>query len=249
MKHRNHAKSREKGPRGSRRKARRALVGTGLVLSAINAQLAIATPAFAFLSPGDGYHETSGGADYGYSTGGGGFWGDYWDTQGGGEVSGGGEDPQAQDPQAFAVVTTYLSNPSCRALIKGTSSFDPEQVWRSIQIYDMAPATKPGSPTAWASAPLGAGTNGYIQLWAPYHTVVFELSNYPALDPAKLARTPTPAETRAMILLHELAHLTGALGPHFVTPKPNEYTPPSPGEIGLPFNHQILERCTGLLKK
>jgi hypothetical protein len=90
-------------------------------------------------------------------------------------------------------------------------------------------------PTTLATAPVGAGSNGTITLYPKHFTEAPEHVFQYIPAGTGLSRLPTKEEFQAATVLHEDAHLTGALGAH---------TPQQSAE----FNLKILSTCFGITK-
>lgn len=149
-------------------------------------------------------------------------------------TGGGGPDLIRRDLPLSVIskVDQSLANGNCKSLV---SPVNPPyqnaiQVWDSVNVYqsDTQPSDRPYS----LATATGAGTTGYITLWPLFNstgpTEIF------SLIPAHhgVTRLPDEAEMKALTVLHEIAHLTGALN-H------------DPAGSRL-FNLLILERCFGI---
>ena len=126
----------------------------------------------------------------------------------------------------------------CAQLIAGgliiTGGAAPQNVYAAATVTRSS-TPDPEQPTALARAPIGAGANGTITIYPAFYTEPPE-NVFLYLPPHKgLSRLPTPAEMKAMTVLHEDAHLTGTLGVHT-------------DEQSAEFNLRILDRCFGITK-
>jgi hypothetical protein len=121
----------------------------------------------------------------------------------------------------------------CKSLVSPVNPpyHDPQAVWDVAPVqYSSTP--KAGTPEALADAPVGVGAAGPMTIYPPFFSTPPEsiFSFIPAHN--GLTRLPSDDEMKAMTVLHEIAHLTGAL---------------SHDQAGSnQFNLLILEKCFGI---
>jgi hypothetical protein len=166
---------------------------------------------------GTGYQEMVGIGDEGYGGGGG------YPTGTGVEQAG-----------------ALLNNDTCAHHIAGKTGKTADQV---RAIYNKVPKPivngyHPESSTAFASAPFGAGEQGEIKLYTPYVLVKPDTIKGLLPEGTQLSRPLTREEVQAVIVLHETAHLTGALDHGSNLPA-----------VDPVFNMMIINACFDVIKR
>jgi hypothetical protein len=138
---------------------------------------------------------------------------------------------------ALKVDNVLAQNEACRNLVTGVA---PNGFQNALQVWNAVPITKSATPrnpqpAANADADFNAGSTGSITIYPPFYTQKGDdvFGYIPSNN--GLSRLPSDEEMKARTVLHELAHLTGALGPH---------TDPDPA--AKEFNLRILETCFGI---
>jgi hypothetical protein len=136
-----------------------------------------------------------------------------------------------------------LANDRCANFVAGATSSPPtgKTAAHARIIFDVVPKTfandyHPQSPTAYASAPVGAGSGGSITLFTPYVLVTPDDIKKILPEGTRLSHALSREEVQAAILLHETAHLTGALN-HGST---------LPG-VDPVWNMMLLQACFGVV--
>jgi hypothetical protein len=233
-------------PGTRRRHAQRAVAALftiGLLAMAI--QIGSAAPAHAacYAVPGptgiDYQCDIDGGdGSFGGGGGGGGRHGPLLDTgadTGGLGGGGGGVEIPVGMTVAERVSQVLRDNTPCRNLISGVAPAggnNASQVWDTVEVTRSATPYS-ADPGANATAVVNGGLYGpQMTTYPPYYTQkgVDVFSYIPANT--GLTRYPTDQEMQARTVLHELAHLTGAL--------------PGDGDLAKDFNLQILDKCFGI---
>jgi hypothetical protein len=132
--------------------------------------------------------------------------------------------------------TDLLLDAQCLSLISGPNG-DAYAVLVAIDpkiVESRRP--KPGSESAIADATSNTGVNGVLRVFRPFYRITYANSGIlPDYRRRDLVRRPTADEMRALVILHELAHITGA----------NDHPA---GDPDREFNDLILKRCLKLFK-
>jgi hypothetical protein len=89
----------------------------------------------------------------------------------------------------------------------------------------------PPSPVYAEATRNHAGIGEDLILYSRFHTIVHDPSFYPGLQ--LNGAVPQPHLVQAMVILHEVAHMTGKLPPHVR------------GETSDAFNREIMDKCLG----
>jgi hypothetical protein len=175
-----------------------------------------------------------------YGGGGGGGGTGYQEEVGIGDPGGGGA-PFTGD----AIAADLLTNDTCANFVAGATSSPPTGLSADNARIIFAVASKtfangyhPQKPTAFASAPVGAGSGGTITLYTPYTLVVPDDIKKLLPEGTRLSQPLSREEVQAAILLHETAHLTGALS-HGST---------LPG-VDPVWNMMMLQACFGVVSQ
>jgi hypothetical protein len=109
-------------------------------------------------------------------------------------------------------------------------------VFQKVEIVRSA-TPHPTYPTAAGAADFNAGSQGTMTIYPPFDQYNGGDIQFFLPPNTTLSRTPSRNEFKAMHVLHELAHLTGALPLHAPDNSDSEA-----------FNLQILNKCFGITK-
>ena len=142
--------------------------------------------------------------------------------------------PNPNRPTYHVIAQLMLLDQSCSDLVGG-GNMDPNAVLHAVADRISTPSTP--NPDAVATAgPVGSGTNGNITLHPDFFNqsaMTYTPGWMPTVAP--LTRAPTFLEMQALVLLHEVGHLTGA----------NNHGRWEPGRV---FNAMLLDRCLKLVQ-
>jgi len=139
-------------------------------------------------------------------------------------------------PMTAALKVDAVLNGDCANLITGlvpAGGLSAMEVWRRVQL-ERSPSPAPLFPeVTLASVPIGASAMGPITFYPPFYTNEPDTVSRYLPDDTRLSRLPDADEFKALVILHELAHLTRSL-------------PSDDGD--KQFNLQILQKCFGITK-
>jgi hypothetical protein len=166
-------------------------------------------------------------------------------------------DPATQDQvdnarRAAAVAVALSNNPECFQTVSRGGNLVPPDRLNPLAVVGAVPVGISFSPLAQeprafasieaADAGRGTAARGEITVYPPFATLDFTLDTIGIFDTARidLTRSVSREDLQTLTILHEVAHLTGALPPEA------RLGPPPAGatrQVGQVFNTKLLVYC------
>ena len=122
-----------------------------------------------------------------------------------------------------------------------SNPIDPQRVVNRRPVDSLQPnARVPDTIASVPFADIGRGVLGTITVYPLFHALSF-YSEFFALETVTLTAIPTPAQMRALVLLHEIAHLIGSNPGH----ADGVHTHAAQDPLGRVFDTKLLVKCLG----